>query len=70
MNSDNDDKKNNICVEKIIQPNINSYHIYIINKNDTIKEKKINNICYRCGRYGHFAFDCYELLYTNGYYIE
>lgn len=69
MNNDKCDcnKKNTIYIEQLFQANINSNCVCIFNKN---KEREINNTCYRCGRYGHFAYDCHESLYTNGYYIE
>lgn len=37
------------------------------------KEKQIfinNNLCFRCGRAGHYMSSCYLLKHINGYYLN
>ena len=34
------------------------------------KKKTKENACYRCGRPGHYAPDCYASKHINGYYLD
>ena len=31
---------------------------------------KAKNNCYRCGREGHYADDCYARIHVKGYYLN
>ena len=35
-----------------------------------INKKKVANACYRCGREGHYAPDCYASRHVNGTYLD
>jgi len=41
-------------------------NLYCKNKNNKMKQK---NKCYRCGREGHYATDCYASKHLNGKYL-
>jgi predicted GIY-YIG superfamily endonuclease len=39
-------------------------------KNKKTKQNKQKNICYRCGRDGHYSSDCYASKHINGKYLS
>jgi len=63
-------KEQDDLVDKIINilemDNENSIILYNLD-NNKIKQK---NTCYRCGREGHYATDCYASKHINGKYLS
>lgn len=57
-------------IEQKIEPKVEQKVRQKKEKNNKVDEKKSATSCYRCGRDGHYAQDCYAKQHIKGYYIK